>query len=479
MGIQNMELQVGAQKFSKISAIKDTICKIWNGISVEPVLILFALPFWMSSLTIQNLSLEKACRVNLNMELSTCDAIERHNTTGYNDTDEITVHKVVASAYVWKNIIQSVFPAILLPLFGSWSDRQKTMKVLMILPIIGEIVMNIGLILCTFFFYELPMEVNVLVEVLPTAITGGSNMILLGVFTYVTSVCDTKNRTLRIGIIHTTWFVCITIGNSLSGVMYKLIGFYGIFALSLVGYALAGLYAHFLVSEISSGDEKQLTTVQHIKDILNVKQTMYSFKFLVTAKQSGRLKQILTIMILAVLVLGPFAGESAVRYLYVRFKFGWGEIDFSIFTTYCCIVAFVGNIIAIATFKLLNYDDGLLGALSSISKICGGIIYVLSTTPLMFYLAAIAEIFNGTAFVASRSIITKLVDQQDLCKVNSLFGFAESLTGLICGPMYSALYKGTISYFPQAFFLASICITVPAVLLYMWLYSKRNVRFQE
>lgn len=97
----------------------------------------------------------------------------------------------------------------------------------------------------------------------------------------------------------------------------------------------------------------------------------------------------------------------------------------------------------------------------------------------MFYISTLVETFHGTAFVASRSMVTKLVKEQDLGKVNSLFGVAESITLLVYGPMYSAIYKATIDTFPGAFYIAGICLTVPAILMYIWLFTKRHVRFPE
>lgn len=460
--------------------VRDLLCKIWKEITVEPVLILFLLPFHMSALTIQNLSLEKSCRVNLNISDSVCDAIHQRNRSGYTDDDEVAVQKVVAAAYVWKFVVYGVFPAILLPFLGSWSDRNNSRKVLMLLPIIGELITNIAFIFCTYYFYELPMEVNTLVEVLPTAITGGSNMLFLGVFTHVSAISSPEDRTFRIGIVHTLFCICVTIGSALSGVIYKGIGFYGVFALSLVLYALSGLYAYYKVKEESSIEIKTRTKYELVKDVVNLKKTLSTFNFLVQPNRAIQRKQIFVIMLLAILVLGPFAGEGTLLYLYTRLKFNWNEIDCSIYFGYTSVAHLTGNFAAIVIFsKWLKFDDAILGAISSISKICGGIVFILAEKSFLFYIGALIEAFNGTSFVASRSIITKLVEEKDLGKVNSLFGIAESLTILLYVPMYSALYKATLNIFSASFYIVGIFLTIPAILLYLWLYSKRNDRVLE
>lgn len=75
--------------------------------------------------------------------------------------------------------------------------------------------------------------------------------------------------------------------------------------------------------------------------------------------------------------------------------------------------------------------------------------------------------FNGTSFIAMRSIASKLVASDELGKVNSLFGVAEALMPLVYGPMYTSLYSATLSTLPGAFFLLGGALTVPAVIIFL------------
>lgn len=58
----------------------------------------------------------------------------------------------------WKTFIQSSLPAVLILFVGSWSDRHGRRKPCMLLPIVGELLTSIGLLVCTYFYYELPIE---------------------------------------------------------------------------------------------------------------------------------------------------------------------------------------------------------------------------------------------------------------------------------------------------------------------------------
>lgn len=98
--------------------------------------------------------------------------------------------------------------------------------------------------------------------------------------------------------------------------------------------------------------------------------------------------------------------------------------------------------------------------------------------------------FNGTSFIAMRSIISKLVPEDELGKkirsryfyvlgfiniwlftiigkINSLFGICESIMPLVYGPMYSIIYRQTINIFPGTFYLLGAVLTLPAVFIFL------------
>lgn len=101
------------------------------------------------------------------------------------------------------------------------------------------------------------------------------------------------------------------------------------------------------------------------------------------------------------------------------------------------------------------------------SKILSGFVYAFATLPIHMYIGALVEIFNGTSFIAMRSIATKLVDKSELGKVNSLFGVAEALMPMVFGPMYSMVYAASLKILPGAFYLLGGLLTVPAVVIFM------------
>jgi len=158
---------------------------IIKNITVEPLLAFFIVSSVIGNLTTQNLNLQKSCRVNLNMSDEVCSALEQRNKANYTLDQEAKVQGLVTDMTMWQSVIQHTIPCIFVIFIGSWSDRTRKRKPVLLLPIFGELVRVLGLLVCVFYFYELPMEVAGLVESVPGSLTGGWMIMFMGVFTYI------------------------------------------------------------------------------------------------------------------------------------------------------------------------------------------------------------------------------------------------------------------------------------------------------
>ncbi|CAH2085411.1 unnamed protein product [Euphydryas editha] len=450
-------------------------------ITVEPILACYVMPSVLSALATQNLYLDKACRVNLGFEHHICDALTKRETANYT-LEEEAVQKLVASVAGWKTVLQSFLPCGILIFLGAYSDRIGQRKFCMLLPIVGEFLTSIGLIVNTYFFYQLPVEVAAVTEAIFPALTGGWFTMFMGVFSYIADVTTEEQRTLRIGIVNLFYSVGVPLGAALSGILVRKIGLYGVFSLSATIYVLSFFYGYNRIKEVKRSDicvKKTSNCCEWLRDFFDmryVKDTlMVAFK---RGPNNRRLRVIMLVVVLCV-VIGPIYGELSVMYLFTRYRFNWNEVDFSMFSTYAMCTSLVGTLFSVGVFShLLKFDDAIIGVISCMSKILSGFMYAFSTKTWQIYIAPLIEIFNGTSFIAMRSMVSKLVEKDELGKVNSFFGVAEAMMPLVYAPMYTTLYSATIKTFPGAFFLLGGGLTVPAVLIFLWLYLA-NKKYNE
>lgn len=228
-------------------------------ITVEPILACFVMPSVLSALATQNLYLDKACRVNLGFEQHICDALTKRDTANYTFEEE-AVQTLVASVAGWKTVLQSFLPCGILIFVGAYSDRIGQRKFCMLLPIVGEFLTSIGLIVNTYFFHQLPVEVAAVTEAIFPALTGGWFTMFIGVFSYIADVTTEEQRTLRIGIVNLFYSLGVPLGAALSGILVRKIGLYGVFSLSATIYVLSFFYGYYRIKEVKRSDIQLVCT---------------------------------------------------------------------------------------------------------------------------------------------------------------------------------------------------------------------------
>ncbi|XP_066600366.1 probable peptidoglycan muropeptide transporter SLC46 [Prorops nasuta] len=457
-----------------------------SNITVEPMVAFFVIPSVLASLATQNLNLEKACRVNLKYSDEACTALAARNTTGY-EKEEIAVQQLVAQMQTWKTALQSGIPPFLILFIGAWSDRTGLRKPCMLAPIVGEFITSVCLIACTYWFVELPLEAAGVSEALFPALAGGWFTMFMGIFSYIADITSEESRTLRIGAANVFLSLGVPIGMALSGVLYVKIGFYGVFAISSFGYILSFFYGVFVIKEpprqqqqlrqkdTDKGNERKVSIFASAIDFFSFRHIEDIFRAAFREGTNNRKQRIIVLMIVTMVVIGPMYGEMSVMYLFVRYRFNWNEVQFSMWSTYGMVTNLIGTSLSVGVLShYLKMDDALVGVLSCISKILAGFVYAFARTDTAIYLAALVEIINGTSLIAVRSITSKLIPSEELGKVNSLFGVCESLMPLVYGPMYSAIYRATMDTFPGTFFIVGGVMTMPAVLMFFWLYTENR-----
>lgn len=243
---------------------------IKNNTTVEPILFCYIIPGMLSSLAIQNLYLEKACRINLNYSTEICDALNLRQTENYTN-EEQEVQRVTASVTLWKNILQTVFPVIVMLFVGAWSDKTGKRKAIILLPVVGEILSYIGIILNTYFF-NLPVEVTAFAEVIFPAIVGGGYTNSIGVYSYIDDITPAEDRTFRMGLVSMCSSIGYSVGSALSGVLFAWAGYYGVFSVSLSFHLFSLAYGYIFLKEPRQRAEKKIVSIssQCITILLNV-----------------------------------------------------------------------------------------------------------------------------------------------------------------------------------------------------------------
>ncbi|XP_038210471.1 proton-coupled folate transporter-like [Zerene cesonia] len=429
--------------------------KLWyirQNITVEPLLAGLIIPSVISRFAMGNFNLDKACRVNFQFGDEICNALVKKNSNNYTSYER-QVQTLISSIDIWRSVINTALPCIIIMFLGAWSDRTGKRKLCILLPISGEV----------------------------TAVTGGWVTMFLGVFSYISDITSEQSRTFRVGLVSFCMTAGVPIGIAMGGILVQKMGYYGLFTSTTVLFSLVLMYGCFCLKEPESFlEEKGLPKIERrcsgdvaFFDLTHVVDTIgVAFR-----RRAGgtRVKVILT-LVAVFIIYGPAMSEHGVFYLFVRNQLNWDMVKYSVFASYSIVLHSIGAMFSITILsKKLQIDDSLLCLIAMSSKFVGAIWTTFVKTDLEMILIPIVEFFSSAILTSLRSIISKLVEKDETAKVNSLFSLTETLASLVFHPLYSWLYMKTLQVLPGAVFLTSAALIIPAsiILIFFFIQHRR------
>ncbi|CAB3244239.1 unnamed protein product [Arctia plantaginis] len=465
------------------SSFREKVTNVIRNITVEPCMFMVITAISLYNMASQNLQLEKACRVNLNFSTEICDSLILQDGVAHSDYERETQH-LLAKALAWKTYLTATLTCIIALFIGSFSDKTGHRKLFLIVLTTGLILNGINSIINVYFFYETTLETIVFSGAIIEGLSGGLGILFITCFAYISAITTDKDRTFRIGILVFCTSLASPIGTMLSGVLLNALGYYGIIGISIALNVVSVLYTIFVISDPKKSPEQQAYSgsnwwqlLRIFFNISNVKDTMNII--IRKAPNSRRLR--LCILLLVVIVLfGPFYGETSIMYLNVRYRFKWDEVQYSLFQSYNLFTNFIGTALSILVIiKYLGWHDSLLGIISTLSKIAASFIYCFAQTGLVFYFGPMIDIMNGIPLLAMRSIMSKMVEGHEIGKLSSLVGIVENLSPLIYVPLYAKVYSATMEVLPGAVFLVGGLLMLPAVVVLCYLFYEHRMQVRQ
>ncbi|CAG5058576.1 unnamed protein product [Parnassius apollo] len=462
----------------KTIPLKEKMKYLKSNITVEPIVLLFMVPSVLSLLATQNLYIDKACRVNLQFSETVCRDLQIRKLDNHT-FEEIEVQKLVASVQAWKSIGNTSVATLLILFVGAWSDKTGRRKICMLVPIFAELMTCILNIVNTYFFYQISMEWTVIIDLIVPSLTGGWYTMFLGSFSYLCDITSKETRTFRLGILNLCLTIGYPIGMGFSGVLLKYLGYYGVFSIAAGTHILNFFYLHIGIEDhtwLENKDKKRRTGfIGFLLEFFDLNSFKETIGILFKKGRNNRRLKFFLLLICVCLHYGPQMGETSIIYIFLRFRFNWDEIKYSIYSTYSLILHSIGTIFAICIFsKKLKAHDSILGITSMVSKILGTLVIMFAIQDYQAYLYPLVEMLYGTTSIALRSLCSKLVSHQELGRLNSLVGVVETLMPVVYAPLYSRIYIATIDYLPGVVFLLSIVSSIPVLVIFSWIYHQHR-----
>nr|XP_045593015.1 proton-coupled folate transporter-like [Procambarus clarkii] len=182
-----------------------------KGVTVEPLMLLDGLAFSSIHVYIENLQMDRVCRVTSGFSQQVCDNLRAQ--PGAN----VEVQQRYSVFALYNGIIAAALPLFFILFMGAWSDKYGR-KVPLVAVQVGHALHAAGYLLAS-LAPSWPAEVLLAVTLLDT-LGGGTVSFLTAANSYIGDVSSEESRTSRVGLANSIWFLGGPVGTLMGTYFY-------------------------------------------------------------------------------------------------------------------------------------------------------------------------------------------------------------------------------------------------------------------
>ncbi|XP_075976300.1 proton-coupled folate transporter-like [Anticarsia gemmatalis] len=418
-------------------------------ILLEPALVGAMIAINLCQTSLQNFYLRTACTVDLGNSLEVCAKGVGEEFRQAEAASQI----VVSGVNVSRSFIGSLIATVVLLFVGPWSDCSGRRKPLLILPLVGMSVMTTGVILMLIFPGASTVQVLYAVQI-PMSLGGNFGLLLAAAFSHIGDVCYATGRdvTRTMGTHRAAIQIAHVVGAVGGPLLYRYLGFFGVFPLVLFLQLSSLMYVIFAVKDVNVNTENKVS-------VFNWKLPFAAISCLIRPREDY--KRII-VMLMLVVGLGDrmlLSAEVLLAYMYYRYKFHWDDVMFGSFLAYKNVISFIGTLLILSVLKRrLRLADETVGMLSCVSYVLATSGLIAASTTLCVFILPLVGIISQGSQVVQRPILNKQIQPNEQGKIYSVMGAFESAIQTMSSPLYSLLYTKTVANLPDAWLLPGIVL---------------------
>ena len=303
------------------------------------------------------------------------------------------------------------------------------------------------------YFIEWPKEYLLFSVNAPVALSGGYLGFSMGINAFIADISPPHQRSFRMAMMHFVSSVGRPFGTQMGKWLYFEGGYVCVIGATVIGRVLG--FA-FLVgrlemfkwrpkkqSEEGEDDRKNKPQERKKYHALSPMHVVDSIKTACRKRPNGKRFYLWVYLMVMISVVLPFFGEMTIGYNYVMTRYSWGPGEYSDYSSISEIIDIVGQSICIPLLGVLNIRDSLLIPFLLITIIARDFVKAFAKYEWMYYFGSAINIMGGYSFSASRSIVSKCVERDELGKVFALLSSLESLVPIGMSQAYATLWEET------------------------------------
>lgn len=380
--------------------------------------------------------------------------------------DNVDIEEIVqkeATTYMILHKIITNLPALVLGMFcGAWSDKYGR-KLPMVMPSLGT-TFAVLLYMAANMAYDGSIACFLVGSVIHGCF-GKTAMVSMAVSSYVVDITVTERRTKRLGTIAAMQFLGMFIGSLVGGLLIDSTNILTSYCCVSFMNALVVLLTLVTLREtVNVGDKRDLFPCKAFCKGKNVMDSVH----VITKPREGSTKRfIISLFVVLFLHQTCRTGLTDVTLLFTeKSPLSWPTSWFGYLSALDnAAMGFILLVFLPILSNVLKFSDL---SISIIGLACACIRFVImawSNETWMVWLAVVIGSFGGIINSPVRSLLSKMVQEDEVGKMFSLLGSGETAAKFLA-VVFTYLYGSTLDIFPGfAFLLAAGLYTVMIIII--------------
>ena len=267
----------------------------------------------------------------------------------------------------------------------------------------------------------------------------------MGINAFISDLSSPEQRSFRMAMMHFVSSVGRPFGTQMGSYLFAQGGYVCVISATLLGRVLGFIllvirlemfqWKPKKIEEQDPSKKKRKTfSPYHIVD---------SFKTALKWRPNHKRIYLWVYLIVLMSITLPWYGEGVIGYNYVRTRYNWEVQNYSDFTTITSAIGIASDAIFIPILGMLQIRDSVIIPITLTTIIARDFIKGFAVYPWMYYLGSAINVLGGYSFSASRSIISKCVENDELGKVFALLSSMESVVPIGMSQAYATIWENT------------------------------------
>ncbi|XP_062550017.1 probable peptidoglycan muropeptide transporter SLC46 [Armigeres subalbatus] len=421
---------------------------------LEPPVFLISFALNVSTAVFTDQLVYQACTVSLAINRTECDKLGKEYESPDVQALEARVQPYSADILMAESLADSILPAFMNLFIGPWSDRFGRKPVLL-LTFTGCMLSHllIAVICALSSWYRLDPWYYA-ISFVPSALSGATCTMLTSVFCYIADVTSEQERGNKMSVMEAALYGGMLVGNISSSFILRVTNALTVFCISTLSAILAVLYIALCIKESINitHDDRNESCRSKLGYLFRPRMVLDTLNTCFRPRSNyGR-----AIILLGILTLGgnifAYEANNTVFFLFVRKQFNWAVRKYSYFTSAEMVLLVLGNLLGTYVLeRLIGLTEAGIASIGYFSWMLYSIAIAIASKPWHLYLAIAICLLKGTSDAMTRAFISNGASPED---IGSIFSFAstfEALMPLGAAPLFTNVYKHTLSRDPGAF----------------------------